>query len=238
MNRVTGLVSEWFLGRSGRDGPPLTAAARLALFAGFVLIGFAVVYPLCALLQEPVAFLLAAAAQAATRLVSPWLEFSARGHDIYFTVRRRPSFEAWVDSRLIVANLPLLMTLVLVTPGMRWQRRVVRGIIAVAVLFSAHVALLITKVEVVLISAKHPLAGSPALWSMVDDFFEVVGKTFFPIVIWLALCLPYMLGAVDSRKEQALNQPALGRNSPCPCGSGKKYKKCCGAQGVAPLNRR
>ena len=21
----------------------------------------------------------------------------------------------------------------------------------------------------------------------------------------------------------------LGRNDPCPCGSGKKYKKCCGA---------
>ena len=24
--------------------------------------------------------------------------------------------------------------------------------------------------------------------------------------------------------------PKLGRNDPCPCGSGKKYKKCHGAQ--------
>jgi preprotein translocase subunit SecA len=23
----------------------------------------------------------------------------------------------------------------------------------------------------------------------------------------------------------------IGRNDPCPCGSGKKYKKCCGANG-------
>ncbi len=23
--------------------------------------------------------------------------------------------------------------------------------------------------------------------------------------------------------------PVVGRNDPCPCGSGKKYKKCCGA---------
>ncbi|HTG14601.1 MAG TPA: SEC-C metal-binding domain-containing protein [Blastocatellia bacterium] len=23
--------------------------------------------------------------------------------------------------------------------------------------------------------------------------------------------------------------PRVGRNDPCPCGSGKKYKKCCGA---------
>ncbi|MHC4292236.1 MAG: SEC-C metal-binding domain-containing protein [Planctomycetota bacterium] len=25
-----------------------------------------------------------------------------------------------------------------------------------------------------------------------------------------------------------LDQPKVGRNDPCPCGSGKKYKKCCG----------
>jgi len=22
-------------------------------------------------------------------------------------------------------------------------------------------------------------------------------------------------------------EPKIGRNDPCPCGSGKKYKKCC-----------
>uniref|UniRef100_I2Q460 Protein translocase subunit SecA n=1 Tax=Desulfovibrio sp. U5L TaxID=596152 RepID=I2Q460_9BACT len=26
------------------------------------------------------------------------------------------------------------------------------------------------------------------------------------------------------------NEPKVGRNDPCPCGSGKKYKKCCGAK--------
>ena len=26
----------------------------------------------------------------------------------------------------------------------------------------------------------------------------------------------------------------VGRNDPCPCGSGKKYKKCCGASAKAP----
>lgn len=30
------------------------------------------------------------------------------------------------------------------------------------------------------------------------------------------------------------NQKAIGRNEPCPCGSGKKYKRCCG-QGAAPI---
>ncbi len=31
------------------------------------------------------------------------------------------------------------------------------------------------------------------------------------------------------------SQPKVGRNDPCPCGSGKKYKKCCGA--AAPVGR-
>jgi len=25
-----------------------------------------------------------------------------------------------------------------------------------------------------------------------------------------------------------VREPKIGRNDPCPCGSGKKYKKCCG----------
>jgi len=29
----------------------------------------------------------------------------------------------------------------------------------------------------------------------------------------------------------------IGRNDPCPCGSGKKYKKCCGATVAAGWSR-
>ena len=32
------------------------------------------------------------------------------------------------------------------------------------------------------------------------------------------------------KPEQARSQKSVGRNDPCPCGSGKKYKKCCGRQ--------
>lgn len=31
-----------------------------------------------------------------------------------------------------------------------------------------------------------------------------------------------------NRSKQAKNENKIGRNDPCPCGSGKKYKKCCG----------
>ena len=28
-------------------------------------------------------------------------------------------------------------------------------------------------------------------------------------------------------KQYVRTEPKIGRNDPCPCGSGKKYKKCC-----------
>jgi len=31
-----------------------------------------------------------------------------------------------------------------------------------------------------------------------------------------------------NRSKQVINDSKVGRNDPCPCGSGKKYKKCCG----------
>jgi preprotein translocase subunit SecA len=42
---------------------------------------------------------------------------------------------------------------------------------------------------------------------------------------------------MDDTREKQKPQPIVktekkvGRNDPCPCGSGKKYKNCCGANG-------
>jgi len=35
-------------------------------------------------------------------------------------------------------------------------------------------------------------------------------------------------GGVSEDETDAAQAPRIGRNDPCPCGSGKKYKKCCG----------
>jgi preprotein translocase subunit SecA len=39
-------------------------------------------------------------------------------------------------------------------------------------------------------------------------------------------------GAPERRPEGARSGQKVGRNEPCPCGSGKKYKKCCLAKGA------
>ncbi len=38
----------------------------------------------------------------------------------------------------------------------------------------------------------------------------------------------YLDGDLVLPKTETRTQPKVGRNAPCPCGSGKKYKKCCG----------
>ncbi len=38
----------------------------------------------------------------------------------------------------------------------------------------------------------------------------------------------YLDGDVHGHTPYRREEPKVGRNDPCPCGSGKKYKKCCG----------
>jgi uncharacterized protein YchJ len=38
----------------------------------------------------------------------------------------------------------------------------------------------------------------------------------------------WRIGNSDEKAEPIVRKSKIGRNEPCPCGSGKKYKKCCG----------
>jgi preprotein translocase subunit SecA len=40
---------------------------------------------------------------------------------------------------------------------------------------------------------------------------------------------PARTGGDDTIKQVKREEPKVGRNDPCPCGSGKKFKKCHGA---------
>jgi preprotein translocase subunit SecA len=41
--------------------------------------------------------------------------------------------------------------------------------------------------------------------------------------------LQFVGGEASPAKQPVLAKKTVGRNDPCPCGSGKKYKKCCGS---------
>ena len=40
--------------------------------------------------------------------------------------------------------------------------------------------------------------------------------------------LEKLINGTKLRMSTIRSEPSIGRNEPCPCGSGKKFKKCCG----------
>ena len=53
------------------------------------------------------------------------------------------------------------------------------------------------------------------------------GKTVFSFRMPSVECIDFV-EKMDRAKQKKSTVPEVGRNSLCPCGSGKKYKKCCG----------
>lgn len=51
----------------------------------------------------------------------------------------------------------------------------------------------------------------------------------FGEAIWAVYDLRQLWKSMGPRVETLRKAPEPGRNDPCPCGSGKKFKKCCGA---------
>lgn len=47
---------------------------------------------------------------------------------------------------------------------------------------------------------------------------KIIGKKFMPLD---------GIASQHLQKAMARRPPKVGRNDPCPCGSGKKFKKCC-----------
>ena len=85
-----------------------------------------------------------------------------------------------------------------------------------------------------------PNADSPMV--VVDEILESLPRPpakrdvemLLPILmdLWNATSRPDLGGRPPThfhrRAQPARAEPKVGRNAPCPCGSGKKYKRCCG----------
>ncbi len=64
--------------------------------------------------------------------------------------------------------------------------------------------------------AVYTYEGKTQRYHEVADFGKVDDKWYF------------VEGRPGVRKPVVREEPKVGRNDPCPCGSGKKFKKCCG----------
>jgi uncharacterized protein len=69
----------------------------------------------------------------------------------------------------------------------------------------------------------------PELQELLDDQ-EQIAQLTEAIAESAAAIYEYSRSIADGPQQPHRRQTAkVGRNDPCPCGSGKKYKKCCGA---------
>jgi hypothetical protein len=60
-----------------------------------------------------------------------------------------------------------------------------------------------------------------------EDRSERRNKLFSPPTSGAKQKFPFLAGLGDPPAPPILKKEQVGRNDPCPCGSGKKYKKCC-----------
>lgn len=73
---------------------------------------------------------------------------------------------------------------------------------------------------------------NPSYWGMAKSFFMQGEKSGFDMLNeeernnFFALNNQQALSAIQNTTP-IVKAPSVGRNEPCPCGSGKKYKKCC-----------
>ena len=69
----------------------------------------------------------------------------------------------------------------------------------------------------------------PELQELLDDQ-EKIAELTDAIAESAAAIYEYSRAVDDGPTQPYRRQTSkVGRNDPCPCGSGKKYKKCCGA---------
>ena len=74
--------------------------------------------------------------------------------------------------------------------------------------------------------------GKPTLSMYAEDGPPSVSEQRlddFGAAIWAAYDLRQLWKSLGPRIDSIRKPPEPGRNEPCPCGSGKKYKKCHGA---------
>lgn len=216
----------WYFGFSGSNARSHSTPERLAFFLVLgipVFLGCWLAFQV--LLPVYVSFL-GMGAQIYYSFSGRSFQFLTRGSKILFRSFSAPAFEADLAAQGIYANTVFLWTLILLIPTMPWRKRGAALALGTFLLYLCQVAFLVTKVEAGLIGAHHPAAGNAAWWHFWDDFFEITGKAFFPVAIWIPLGLKYFLGFTESPAGKG--RRSAGRNDPCPCGSGKKFKRCCG----------
>lgn len=82
---------------------------------------------------------------------------------------------------------------------------------------------------------KKPVTARVQTPERANDILDICDQNGWKVIIGIEPDKPEdiadvrkLLGYDAENTKTVVNKEKIGRNEPCPCGSGKKYKKCCG----------
>jgi len=127
----------------------------------------------------------------------------------------------------VTYGLPMLAALVVVTRADSIRAKIRSLLVGVGVM-------VVLTVPVVMATAKLTSMEVDELVSRGGDrsgmLFDIMHGYAFsqPVVAVVVWWLLITLGLFKEGQTQKVSSVAIARNAPCPCGSGRKYKRCCG----------
>jgi SWIM/SEC-C metal-binding protein len=80
-------------------------------------------------------------------------------------------------------------------------------------------------------SKKRPAVARVKSQKRAEEILSICSKHGWKVIVGVEPNKPEDISDVErllNPPEAAKAQVKTGRNDPCPCGSGKKYKRCCG----------
>ena len=124
-------------------------------------------------------------------------------------------------STICIASI-IVFSLILAWPGLAFKQRF-KAILASVPMLIIHSCLdypliFISDIESVYSSNSTILNSIREVW---NHSLNNGGRQFLALLIFLIALV------ITFPREKAATREIVGRNSPCPCGSGKKYKHCC-----------
>lgn len=85
------------------------------------------------------------------------------------------------------------------------------------------------KIEVIGNAGSGLKSGPDELIRSLKDAYEDLDDLLELRHMQMRIIFANALAEMDRGETVAYDEPKTGRNDPCPCGSGRKYKKCCGS---------
>jgi hypothetical protein len=127
----------------------------------------------------------------------------------------------------VTYGLPMLAALVIVTGADSMRAKIRSLLVGLGIMVFLSVPVVMASAKLTSLEVDEIAAGGGNKSSMLFDIMHgyAYSQPVVAVIVWWTLM---MLGLFRERSAQKPLPTAIARNAVCPCGSGRKYKRCCG----------